>query len=140
VLGAAVPVAAVDEHYHTGAAEQQVCCPAQVALRSHVDPVTQSRGVHQAAYRQFRLRVVASVALHGLPSGSAGSPRYVHGSRLRTRCEQFAFVGTGYDALEEYESFGRRKMGRPLELKAMSPEPNASSQRRKRSGEVLRLG
>ncbi len=65
-----MPVATVDEHHDPGASEQQVRRSTQVALRSRVDPVPVPYYVHQAAHRQLRLRVPASIALHGLPGGS----------------------------------------------------------------------
>lgn len=56
-----MPVAAVDKHRDAGASEQQGCRSTQVALRSRVDPVPEPYGVHQAAQRQLRLRVPASL-------------------------------------------------------------------------------
>lgn len=81
-----MPVAAVDEHHHAGAGEQQVCRPTQVALRSRVDPVSQSRGMYQAAHRQFRLRVTTSIALHGLPGAAALEAHGVYMVRGYVHC------------------------------------------------------
>lgn len=49
-------------------------------------------------------------------------------------------VGADYDAPGKDESLGRRQMRRPLKLKAVSPQPVASSQRRTRSGKGWPLG
>lgn len=66
VLGAAMPVATVNEDGNFQPCEQNVCGPAKCSYWPSVYAVSETQGVHAAAHLHFRLCSGASVRLHAL--------------------------------------------------------------------------
>jgi len=72
VLGASVPVAAVDEYGNSRSLNEQIRRPAQARLRNSTHSVAQPRPVHETAHGQLGLGIAPAVALHGLAGGLTG--------------------------------------------------------------------
>ncbi len=82
-LGAAVPVAAVDEQSDADPGKQQVRRPTEARLWTSVHAIAQPVRLHEPTHGQLSLGATSTVALHGPAGGVAGHPRRLHASRLR---------------------------------------------------------